>query len=166
MKYIAMPTMTRREAVEAFGRLLDSEKYIGPSYRFAIVRRADDAVVGTFGFELERFSSGYSHSMVTHPDTWGTGVAHEAYHLLLAFGFEELGVHRIWTACAVENERASRLIMSVGFTSFGVIRHYYQKNGEWTDCTAFNYLVDEWKTHQKTCAKTSTPLTGASGQKW
>jgi len=153
MNHMAEPAMTRREAAEAFGRLLDLDRYIRRSYRFAIVRRADDAVVGTFGFDQERFCSGYSHSLVMHPDTWGTGLAHEAYHLLLAFGFDELGVHRVWTACAVENERASRFILSVGFTSFGVIRHYYQKNGEWGDCISFNYLVDEWKIHQEVCAK-------------
>ena len=147
MHHMAVPPMTEHESIQALNRMLRPDEYARHSYHFAIVRREDDAVVGTFGIDHERFSSAYTHTMMLHRASWGTGIAREAYHLLLGFAFDELRVHRVWTACETRNERARRLITGVGFTSFGTIREYYQKNDRWGDCESFNYLVHEWRAH-------------------
>jgi len=148
MRHMAIPTMTEEEASEAFSKLRSPDDYVRRAHRFAIVRQADDAVVGTFGLDLERFSSAYAHSMVTASETWGTGLAREAYHLLLRLAFEDIGVRRVWTACATTNERARNLILRMGYSQYGTIREYVRREERPIDCHTFSYLKPEWCAHQ------------------
>ena len=51
-----------------------------------------------------------------HPDAWGQGYAAEAARAALAYGFETLGLDRIF-AITLEENRASRAVMErIGLT--------------------------------------------------
>lgn len=147
MEYMSVPPMTLEEAAETFDKMMQPNDYVRQSYRFTIVRQVDNAVVGTFGLDVERFASAYPHSMVMHRDTWGTGLATEAYHLLLRFAFDDLGVTRAWTACVTGNERVKRLVLGMGYTQFGMIREYFRREGQPVDCDVYSYLERDWRAH-------------------
>jgi len=139
---------TRERGMDAFHRLVQTGKGVRQSYHRAIIRRDDNVLIGTIGIDLERFSSGYTHSMVMHRETWGAGLASEAYQLLLFATFEHLRLHRVWTVCAQDNERAQRLITRAGFTWFGVIREFCPGPKGWLDVEAYSYLDHEWRARQ------------------
>ncbi|MHB8693428.1 MAG: GNAT family N-acetyltransferase [Solirubrobacteraceae bacterium] len=63
----------------------------------------------------------------------GLGVGTEATHLLLRFGFEELGLHRIYLHVFQTNERALRLYRRVGFREEGLLREAAFVREAWID---------------------------------
>ncbi|WP_410207863.1 GNAT family N-acetyltransferase [Fusobacterium sp.] len=46
---------------------------------------------------------------------WGQGLMPEAAHELLRFGFEELGLEKIWCCCSSENKNSQRVQEKCGF---------------------------------------------------
>lgn len=51
-----------------------------------------------------------------HPLWWGQGLATEAIGLLLAFGFQELGLKKVEGRCRGDNVRSERVMLSNGLT--------------------------------------------------
>jgi len=86
----------------------------------------------TFGFALR-------------PDTWGVGYGLETVRLLLGFGFEDLGLHRIWGARSPLNEASAKTMTAAGMVQEGIIRAHIKKAGGWRDSVVHSMLDDEWK---------------------
>lgn len=69
----------------------------------------------------------------SHPDARGTGVMERAVRLLLAWGFDELGLETIsWWANA-GNWASRKLAWKVGFQLGGTVRGYLPHRGEMVD---------------------------------
>ncbi|MFD5513894.1 GNAT family N-acetyltransferase [Streptomyces sp. NPDC127051] len=144
MRYTTSAPLDEEEAANKLKHMME----VGDSrrgYSLAIVRDFDDLLVGTVGVDFERFASAYTHSMVTDPTSWGSGIAVDTYRLLLEFLFDSLGKHRIWTACDTRNDRAVRLIERVGFKRIGTIKEYAPRGRGWVDCFYYSYLDREWR---------------------
>lgn len=161
MRYMAAPLMTRDQARDKFEAMLRPDKYVRESYRFAVERTQDGAVVGTLSADRERFDTAYAHSMYLSRDSWGSGFGREALALVLRFCFEDLAARRVWSACAARNERAKRLVESLGYTWSGTIRGYAWRGEERIDCDAYSCLREEWRAAMRPDRQaTSTPSHG------
>jgi RimJ/RimL family protein N-acetyltransferase len=75
----------------------------------------------------------------------GVGYGVETVRLLLGFGFEDLGLHRIWGARSPLNEASAKTMASAGMVQEGTIRAHIQKAGRWRDSVVHSMLDDEWK---------------------
>lgn len=74
------------------------------------------------------------------------GLGTEAARLLLGYGFEVIGFHRIWlTVFPSFNARARRAYEKVGFRSEGVMREAFRFDGEWIDDELMAILRTEWE---------------------
>ena len=62
---------------------------------------------------------------------WRRGYATEMAARLLAFGFEEIGLHRIGADIAVENMASRRVVEKVGMTYEGTARDCIFAQGRW-----------------------------------
>lgn len=82
---------------------------------------------------------------VLHPAYWGQGFATEIANILLAFGFEQLDMHRIFATCDPENIASFKVMEKVGFQSEGRIRDHMRINGGWRDSLVYSMLSDEWQ---------------------
>jgi RimJ/RimL family protein N-acetyltransferase len=148
MRFVPVAPRTEEEVAAAFDALLRPDPFARRSHRFAIVRRHDDVLAGTIAIDFERFSSAFTHSMVLHRDCWGRGIASEAYDLLLAFAFEDHGVHRVWGAVATDNDAAQRWIKRVGLTRCGTINEFFRgDDGRTMDIDIYSCLDREWRAH-------------------
>ncbi|MBV9026547.1 MAG: GNAT family N-acetyltransferase [Streptomycetaceae bacterium] len=79
------------------------------------------------------------------PEAWGNGYGAETVHLLLALGFEELGLHRIWGARAPLNEASAKTMLRAGMVEEGRIRHHVHVRGAWRDSITYSILEEEWQ---------------------
>lgn len=77
----------------------------------------------------------------------GRGYMLEAVKLLVAYGFDELKLHRIEAACIPGNERSMRVLEKAGFTREGLLRSYLKINGTWQD--HYLYALVEGEYHQR-----------------
>lgn len=73
----------------------------------------------------------------------GKGMAEEATRLLLRFGFNTLGLHRIFLQVNVTNQAAIRLYRRVGFIEEGTLREGAFAEGIFVDRLLFSLLADE-----------------------
>ena len=119
------------------------------SYELAIVERATDLVVGTARIGIEsvahpRADIGY----VLRRDRWGEGFATEAARLLLAFGFDELGMRRIWATSHPDNVASARVLEKIGMSYEGRIRDHLFVKGAWRDSLAYAITEPQWRVRE------------------
>jgi RimJ/RimL family protein N-acetyltransferase len=74
----------------------------------------------------------------------GRGLGTEATRLIVAYGFEQLGLHRIELQAYAHNRRALRVYEKVGFVVEGVRREVQLREGEWADEVLMAILDHEW----------------------
>jgi RimJ/RimL family protein N-acetyltransferase len=105
-------------------------------YRFAVVRAAGDALIGSAELHVEsvehrRGSMGYLVATAAQ----GQGFATEAARALLDFGFAEDGadLHRISATCDPENTGSARVLEKIGMRREGHLRDFFEIRGEWRD---------------------------------
>ena len=77
------------------------------------------------------------------------GLGTEATRLIVGYGFEHLGLHRISLEVYAFNPRARRAYEKAGFRAEGVLRESLRYNGEWIDATVMSILAPEWPAPEK-----------------
>ncbi|WP_041290393.1 GNAT family N-acetyltransferase [Kribbella flavida] len=73
------------------------------------------------------------------------GLGTEATKLIVGYGFEELGLHRISLDVFAFNPRAQRAYEKAGFVVEGRLRDALCWKGEWIDSIVMAILEDEWR---------------------
>lgn len=72
------------------------------------------------------------------------GLGTEAARLVVGYGFERLGLHRIALEVYAFNPRARRAYEKVGFVREGTLRDALRFDDTWVDATVMSILADEW----------------------
>jgi ribosomal-protein-alanine N-acetyltransferase len=80
------------------------------------------------------------------PAYWYRGYATEAARAMLDFGFEELGLHRVWAQCVPENVASRRVMEKLGMRGEGRLRQTQFYRGRWWDTLVCGVLENEWRT--------------------
>ena len=90
---------------------------------------------------------GQRELQLPHPHRPGgrdRGLGTEATRLIVGYGFERLGLHRISLEVYAFNPRARRAYEKAGFRPEGVLRESLRYDGEWIDATVMSILAPEW----------------------
>ncbi len=115
----------------------------GTQVVFAITLRADEALVGAIG--LSSISREHSRAELGYwigVESWNLGYCTEAARAVLAYGFDELGLHRVHAFHFAGNEASGRVLQKVGMTREGVRRHGVRKAGVFTDLVLYGVVED------------------------
>ncbi|MFW6162462.1 MAG: GNAT family N-acetyltransferase [Planctomycetota bacterium] len=115
------------------------------TYELAVVGQADGRLIGSCGLRLSGGDarSGSMGYCLARP-FWGRGYATEAARALLRLGFEDLGLHRVWATCDVENHASARVLAKAGLIREGRLREHKWVKGHWRDSHLFALLDREW----------------------
>lgn len=76
-------------------------------------------------------------------DVWGKGYGTEAAKALVAFGFEQLGMHRVYALADVDNVASVRVLENVGMVREGLLRQHMPIRGRWRDSYLYAILEEE-----------------------
>jgi RimJ/RimL family protein N-acetyltransferase len=114
---------------------------------FIIVKLDDLEPIGITGLTNmdERNASAEMRLIIGEAKEWGKGLGEEALNLLLSFGFDSRGLHRIWLRVAEYNQRAIRLYKKCRFVEEGRSRHDHYHKGQWQDAHLMSILDTEWR---------------------
>lgn len=114
--------------------------------RYDAVIEADGIPVGTIGLlSIDRKNSKAEYYIAMgETDYKGKGIAKEASRLILAYGFEKLGLNRIYLFTETENIKAQRLFEKVGFIREGILKQDVFSHGQFVDRIAYGYLREDW----------------------
>jgi len=113
----------------------------------AIVLIEDDRHIGNTGLHgispVNR--SAEFGILIGEHDAWGHGYGPDAARVILGYGFNQLGLHRIQLHVFSFNERARRAYRKIGFTEEGVQRESVFSDGRWHDTILMSILESEWR---------------------
>jgi ribosomal-protein-alanine N-acetyltransferase len=73
----------------------------------------------------------------------GKGFATQAVQLAVAYGFEELALHRVQAAVMLDNPGSMRALEKSGFRREGIARRYLQIDGTWVDHVLFAITTED-----------------------
>lgn len=72
------------------------------------------------------------------------GYAYESCKLLFKYGFEELGLQKIWTEIYEFDYKKLNLYEKLGFHKDGFLRNQYYYDGKWWNSYMLSLLMDEF----------------------
>ena len=96
-----------------------------------IRRKPENEFEGDIGYEL-------------NPEYWGRGYATAAARAVVAFGFEDLGLHRVSSWCNADNLASAHVLERIGMRQEGRLRENRQYKGRRWDTLLYGMLKDEW----------------------
>jgi ribosomal-protein-alanine N-acetyltransferase len=114
-------------------------------YQWAVVLRRQARLIGTCGLRKSAPHSPEGEiGCELAPQHWGRGYTAELSGPLLRFGFEELGLHRIYAHCIAENTAAVYWAEKLGMRQEGRLRENVYVRGQWHDTLVYSILRQEW----------------------
>lgn len=132
-------------AAEAWIAATREQAVLGTSYTFAITRREDGLLVGCMGLSNSQAQGRGELGYWIGQEYWGLGYATEAARAVVAFGFAQLHLERIWAAYISGNRASGRVMEKVGMTYEGTQRQHVQKWGERFDLLLYGMLRSEFQ---------------------
>lgn len=120
-------------------------------HHYNIVDRESGIVVGNCSLRVDGTNAELG-IMIGVPSARGQGLGTEAVGLLLRFGFDEIGLHRIELGVMDDNPRAMRCYEKNGFSVCGTRHEACWYGGAWHDVVMMEILRDEWVARQAAAA--------------
>ncbi|WP_328884929.1 GNAT family N-acetyltransferase [Streptomyces sp. NBC_00316] len=112
----------------------------------AVTDRATGEVVGEVVlYDWNPANQNCTFRTLVGPRGRGRGLGTEATRLIVGYGFERIGLHRIQLDVYTDNHRARRVYEKVGFIAEGVRRQVQLRDGVWRDELVMSVLSHEWK---------------------
>jgi RimJ/RimL family protein N-acetyltransferase len=113
----------------------------------AIILKDGDRHIGNCGFnEIDYVNRNAIFGILLgEKDTWNQGYGSEAGKLVIRYGFEQLGLHRIELDVFSYNPRARASYERIGFVLEGTKRESYYRNGQYHDTYVMSVLRSEWE---------------------
>jgi len=146
MRYWSTPALENLEAARVLAREIRQYFDDRSLFQWGLVRPEDDRVIGTctlstLDVQNRRAELGYALAQ----SEWGKGVMTEVLPVLVRFGFETLGLHRIEADVDPRNPASFRLLEQLGFKKEGYRRESYILNGEIQDAVLYGLLKREFE---------------------
>lgn len=114
--------------------------------RWGIVRKEDNVLIGTCGFNtwIKRSSRGEIGYELGR-EYWGKGYITEALKEVLKFGFEETNLNRVEAFVVPEASRSIRVLEKLGFKKEGRLKEYGFWSNRYWDEYIYSLLRKDWK---------------------
>lgn len=142
----AEPTYSTMEAVNG---LLD--KYISAyknadCYRWAITDKASGECIGQIAYFLVDSKNNFAEiEYCIGADFQRKGFATEATMAVIAYGFEQIKLHKVQISVKSVNLPSKRVIEKCGFTYEGTLRDYFFEHGKYVDRLYYSILQSEYE---------------------
>ena len=112
---------------------------------FAIVEKESGSLIGIINIKqtlaYKRGELGY---WVGRP-YWGKGYGTEAARMVVAYGFEELGLNKVFAGAFADNPGSWRIMEKVGMKHEGTWRQHAMRDGRFVDLAYYGVLREEYE---------------------
>ena len=111
-----------------------------PETRFAITLSSDGQLCGGIGLRMDEPHQHAELGYWLGVPYWGQGYATEAARAVIQYGFETLGLHRIYASYVPHNVASGRVLQKIGMRHEGLMRSHIYKWGEFQDLECYGML--------------------------
>ncbi|GAA0480525.1 hypothetical protein GCM10009096_23230 [Parasphingorhabdus litoris] len=113
---------------------------------WAITTIEDDTALGWVVFVASEDQKNVREiGYILNGAAWGKGLAREAVARVIAYGFDELGLRRIYADVDPENSTSIKLLEILGFHQEAHLRQAWETHVGVRDSLIFGLLRDEWQ---------------------
>jgi ribosomal-protein-alanine N-acetyltransferase len=139
VEYMDIDPLDDLSEAEAIIQWAQNLRALGAGVRWSIRERAGGGLVGTCGFNALVVERGRRGEVAydLRADAWGRGVMRAVLPVLVDFGFDRLGLHRLEAMVTPGNARSCRLLERHGFAREGVLAGYGFWKGRYWDQIVF-----------------------------
>ncbi|MFD1991955.1 GNAT family N-acetyltransferase [Paenibacillus nicotianae] len=116
-------------------------------YELAICLKNEELLIGGIGIHVQNTNAEIGY--VLNPAYQGKGYMTEAAQAVLAYGFETLGVHRIFATCRPANSASEKVMQKIGMKCEGIMREHWYYKGQFHDSCLYSILAKEYADHSK-----------------
>jgi RimJ/RimL family protein N-acetyltransferase len=123
-----------------------TERKEGRSATFTIVQKAEGEFIGLV--EVRDIDSEHSQGELSFwltVGTWGRGYMSEVVQAVVRYGFEDLGLNRLYAHHMLRNPACGRVLEKNGFHQEGLLRQRVRKWGQFEDVALWAILRQEWQ---------------------
>lgn len=113
-------------------------------YELAIHLHEANKIIGGCGMQIAQNGLSAMIGYTLHRDHWGKGIGTEAARRLMFFGFEELGMHRMYATCDVDNQGSAHILEKLGMRREAHFVEDCMIHGKWRDTYLYAILAREW----------------------
>jgi [ribosomal protein S5]-alanine N-acetyltransferase len=111
----------------------------------AITLRSDGRQIGGVGLRVEELHRHAELGYWLGVAYWRQGYATEASREMLRYGFEDLGLHRIFASHFKQNPASGRVLKKLGMRYEGCQREHLYKWDQFIDSELYGLLRREWQ---------------------
>jgi RimJ/RimL family protein N-acetyltransferase len=118
----------------------------GLCYELAILLKSNQEIVGVVSFvKVNKTHRNAELGYWVGKPYWNKGFATEAAMRILEFGFNGLGLERIFSKCFFDNLSSRKVMEKIGMKYEGKFRHEVFKENRFIDMTYYSILKEDWK---------------------
>jgi len=115
-------------------------------YHLAVCLQKELQMIGWCGVKISRGNEQEAElGYALQRQHWGQGYITEAASALLAYGFIQLRLHRIFATCDPRNIGSARVLEKIGMQREGHLRQHKLSKGVWRDSLIYAVLEHEWQ---------------------
>lgn len=123
----------------------------GRSVSFAISISPGRELCGAVGLHIENLHRHAELGYWVGVPFWGRGFATEAASAAVAFGFDTLGLNRIYAHHFAENTASGRVLEKIGMRREGRSRRHIRKWDQFVDLENYGLLAEEFRRSDGSC---------------
>lgn len=149
-RYLLYEPRTREKVEEVLARDAAALRLAEPAdYLQPAIRDEHGDFIGTMYLDLKSVDDRTAEiGWILLPSAQGRGYAAEAARLLLAYCFDDLGLHRVYAELDPRNDASVALCLRLGMRHEGHFVEDMFLKGEWTDTGRYAILEREWAGRQ------------------
>lgn len=114
-----------------------------PETRFAITRKSDGQLCGGIGLRVDEAQHHAELGYWLGVPYWGQGYATESARVVLNYGFDTLGLHRIYASYVTHNVASGRVLHKIGMRHEGRMREHTCKWDTFYDIECYGILKSD-----------------------
>jgi RimJ/RimL family protein N-acetyltransferase len=115
------------------------------AYIFAITLKETKEFLGGIGLHLTIHDRNAEMGFWVGKPFWNCGYCSEAAFAMMKFGFQTLGLHRIYGRHFPRNIASGKVLTKVGMKYEGHLRQHVRKADHFEDVICYGILKSEWK---------------------
>jgi len=112
---------------------------------FAICLKLEGSLIGSMGLGITKRHNHAELGYWLGRWYWGQGYCTEAGHAVLAYAFEEVGLHRVHSGHFGSNPASGRVMQKLGMTWEGTRREHWKKWDRYEDAVLYGITAEEWR---------------------
>jgi ribosomal-protein-alanine N-acetyltransferase len=115
------------------------------SYTFAIESKEDECLIGCIAIGVTKQHNRAELAYWIGQPYWGKGYATEASSRIVQFGFDELGLNKIWAAAFTRNPASSGVMKKLGMKYEGTFAQHILKWDKYEDLEFYGILKSDYQ---------------------